>query len=99
MEKFWQTLGEILTSKKHLMAIVGIISLVAGKVGFDADSELLIEIGGLFGALILAQGVADHGVSAAKIAANTQNTQIVTNNSMLGETKLESKTETTEPKS
>lgn len=64
-----QALLDLFTSKKFLAALTAILVYVAGRVGFDIDPSTLDHI---FAALLVyvgAQGVADHGKSAAEVAA------------------------------
>jgi hypothetical protein len=60
---------DLFTSKKFLAALTAIIVYVAGRFGFDVDTAVLDRI---FAALLVyigAQGIADHGKSAAQITA------------------------------
>lgn len=64
-----QALADLFTSKKFLAALTAIIVYVAGRFGFDVDTAALDHI---FAALLVyigAQGVADHGKSAAQVRA------------------------------
>jgi hypothetical protein len=60
---------DLFTSKKFLAAIAAIVIYVSGRFGFDVDPAALDRI---FAALLVyigAQGVADHGKSAALVVA------------------------------
>ena len=64
-----QTLIDLFTSKKFLAALTAVIVYVAGRFGFNVDPSTLDHI---FAALMIyvgAQGVADHGKSAAEVNA------------------------------
>lgn len=59
-----QALLEMLSSKKFLAMIGGVVIAVAGRYGFNIDPAVLdrIEYGVI--AYVAAQGIADHGKSA-----------------------------------
>lgn len=50
--------------------ILGMVTAIGAKYGFKVDPEIYWSIVGLFGLLIGAQGLTDHGKEAAKISAN-----------------------------
>ncbi len=64
-----QTILDLLTSKKFLAALAAIIVYVAGHFGFNVDPALLDRISAALLVYVGAQGIADHGKSAAEIAA------------------------------
>lgn len=67
-----ETLVQLLTSKKVITAVIGVVATIAARKGFELDIELCAAIAGMFGVLIGAQGAADHGKEAAKINAAKQ---------------------------
>ena len=57
-------------SKKFLASVAGVITvLVAELAGVNIPDDLLLGILGLVGAYVLAQGAADHGKEATKVAS------------------------------
>lgn len=64
-----QTLIDLFTSKKFLAALTAVIVYLAGRFGFDVDTPTLDRIFAAFLVYVGAQGIADHGKSAATIAA------------------------------
>lgn len=61
---------DLFTSKKFLTALTAIIVYVAGRFGFDVDTAVLDRIYAALLVYIGAQGIADHGKSAAQITAS-----------------------------
>ncbi len=55
---------------KFWTAVLGILSAIGAKYGFRVDPEVYWSIVGIFGLLIGAQGLTDHGKEAAKITAD-----------------------------
>lgn len=64
-----QALIDMFTSKKFLAALAAVIVYVAGRFGFDVDPGTLDRIVAALLVYVGAQGIADHGKSAAQIAA------------------------------
>ncbi|MCA1833049.1 MAG: hypothetical protein ABR520_11305 [Mycobacteriales bacterium] len=62
-----QTLIDLFTSKKFLTALTAVIVYLAGRFGFDVDTAVLDRVFAAFLVYIGAQGVADHGKSAAEV--------------------------------
>ncbi len=56
LKRLGRALADIVTSKKAIATIVGVVFAAAGQP----------QIGGLIAAYVLAQGVADHGKEAEK---------------------------------
>jgi|TARA_R110000824_G_scaffold296778_1_gene485037 hypothetical protein len=52
-------LKELLSSKKALAAIAGVLVLVAGRIGLNLPEETALEITGIVIAYLLGQGLAD----------------------------------------
>lgn len=70
--------SDLLTSKKFAMTVAAGICYLIGKLGFHADaSELAVALTPFLGYLV-AQGLADHGKSAAQITADNTPTQVIT---------------------
>lgn len=65
----WNTVKDLLKSKKALMALVALIVFVAGRFGLQLDKAELAGVVGPLWAYVIAQGVADKGKEAAKIEA------------------------------
>jgi hypothetical protein len=63
-----QALLDLFTSKKFLAVLAAIIVYVAGRFGFDVDPASLDRIFAALMVYVGAQGIADHGKSAAEIA-------------------------------
>jgi hypothetical protein len=66
-----QALIDLFTSKKFLAALAAIVVYVAGRFGFDVDPASLDRIFTALMVYVGAQGIADHGKSAAEIASKT----------------------------
>jgi len=61
MKAFLEVLKELLTSKKFISAVAGLIVLGCAKIGFNADPNTITGIITLFTALLIGQGAADFG--------------------------------------
>jgi hypothetical protein len=70
----WNTIKEILKSKKALVAIVSVLVWATGKAGWNLDNDTLLGAVTPLWAFIIAQGVADHGKEAAKARAAAEPT-------------------------
>lgn len=80
----------LLSSMKFWTVVLGIISALGAKYGINVDPSVYWSIIGLFGILIGAQGLTDHGKEAAKIAALASTpaaTTVVDNNTAKEEIK------------
>lgn len=99
-----QAIVDLFSSKKFITALVAVAVIIAAKLGWQLDAELLIAIAiaSLFGILLHAQGQADHGKEAARIYADADGDGIpddedetpigdtgITNGNGGGEVKLE----------
>jgi len=58
----------LLRSKKALAMIVGVIATVAGKLGWDIETDQLLLMVSPIIAYILGQSVADHGAQGSNSA-------------------------------
>ena len=63
----WSAVKGILSSRKALAMIVGVVASLVAKIGWDISSEELLTLVSPVIAYILAQGVADHGKEAKKV--------------------------------
>ena len=63
----WDAIRTMLSSKKAIAAIVGVIVVLAGHFGLELPSESVAEIVGLIIAYVLGQGLADIGKEADRI--------------------------------
>lgn len=59
----------LLSSKKFVATITGIIATLVAKIGWEVDGEALAAIVALIVSYVVGQGVADHGKEAAIVAA------------------------------
>lgn len=58
----------LLASKKAVMAVLGVAVWLGGKIGLHFSSAEAFELISPIIAYLLAQGLADHGKEAAKVA-------------------------------
>jgi hypothetical protein len=61
-----QVLKELFASKKFWSAVVGILAVLIGKIGWNVSEEVLWQIVTIIGTLLGAQGLADIGKERAK---------------------------------
>jgi hypothetical protein len=59
----------LFSSMKFWTAVLGLITAIGVKAGFNVDPEVFWAIVGVITAVILGQGLTDHGKEAAKITA------------------------------
>lgn len=59
----------LLSSKKFIAAIIGVIIAIAARYGLNLDPDLVREIVLLLVAYIAAQGISDFGKESARITA------------------------------
>lgn len=71
-----QTLIDLFTSKKFLAALAAIVVYVAGRLGFDVDAVVLDRIVTALLVYVGAQGIADHGKSAAQVSVAADSTPV-----------------------
>jgi hypothetical protein len=62
-------LSRLLTSKKTITLLVGLIATYAAKKGWVLEPDMVEEIIALFGSLIIAQGAQDFGKEGKRIEA------------------------------
>lgn len=65
----WDAFKRMVGSQKFQTALVGVIIAVGLRLGLKVDQTLASEVVGLFAVAVGAQGIADHGKSAAQINA------------------------------
>lgn len=58
----------MLGSKKAVAAMVGMVVALAAKVGLDLEVSAVMTVVGPVIAYVVAQGIADNGKEAAKVA-------------------------------
>lgn len=67
-----QAVIDLFSSKKGIVfaatAIIVLTRPLLAKIGYEIDSEQLIEFLSIAGAYVVGQGIADHGKEAAKIS-------------------------------
>lgn len=66
----WQTVKDLLKSKKALVALIACVVWCAGRFGLDLDKEALLGAVTPLWAFVLGQGIADAGKEAAKLKAD-----------------------------
>lgn len=59
----------LLSSMKFWTAVLGLVTAIGAKAGFNVDPEVFWAIVGVITSVIIGQGLADHGKEAAKITA------------------------------
>lgn len=59
----------LLSSKKFIAAIIGVVIAIAARYGFNVDPDLVREIVAILIAFILSQGISDFGKESARITA------------------------------
>jgi hypothetical protein len=62
----WETVKSMLTSKKVLASIAGVIVAGAARIGLELDTEAVLAVISPIMLYILAQGMADFGKEANK---------------------------------
>jgi hypothetical protein len=61
-----QALIDMLSSKKAIAALLATAAAIAGKLGYNLDTESILTITGPLMAYIVSQGIADHGAQGLK---------------------------------
>lgn len=59
----------LFSSMKFWTAVLGLVTAIGAKAGFNVDPEVFWGIVGVIMAVIVGQGLTDHGKEAAKITA------------------------------
>lgn len=73
-----EALFRLVSSMKFWTVILGLSTAVGAKFGLKVDPDIYWSIVGLFGLLIGAQGLTDHGKEAAKITAAATTNEVLT---------------------
>jgi uncharacterized YccA/Bax inhibitor family protein len=68
MKELKAVIGELLTSKKFISAVSGLIVLLIAKMGFQASPEAITGIIAIISTLLLGQGLADFGKAKEEIS-------------------------------
>lgn len=68
MSAIWLTIREFLTSKKFIVAVAGLIITGAARYNLNLDPDMVQNFVYVIVAYLLAQGWADSGKEAAKVA-------------------------------
>ena len=63
----WKLLGEILTSKKAIATMAGVLIVATNKIGLQLPEEAVTQIIGAIAAYVVSQGMADWGKSAKQL--------------------------------
>jgi len=63
----WKAFGDLIKSKKAIVAICTAIVAFGSKIGWDVSTEELMPIITPLMAYIVGQGIADHGKEKAKM--------------------------------
>jgi hypothetical protein len=60
----WKLLAEILTSKKAIATIAGVLLVATNKIGLNLPEEAVTQIVAAIAAYVVSQGLADFGKAA-----------------------------------
>ena len=60
----WKLIGEILTSKKAIATMAGVLIVATNKIGLQLPEEAVTQIIGAIAAYVVSQGLADFGKTA-----------------------------------
>lgn len=69
MKLIWNTIKQLASSKKAVVAFAAAVAWIGGRFGLHLDQAELAGAVGPLWAYVLAQAVADHGKEAAKLGA------------------------------
>jgi len=61
----WKLIGEVLTSKKAIATIAGVLIVASNRIGLQLPEEAITQIIGAIAAYVVGQGLADLGKNAA----------------------------------
>ena len=64
-----QVIKDLFGSKKFLATLVGILSVLIGKIGWNIADETLTQVVALVASFVVGQSIADFGKEKAKIEA------------------------------
>ena len=90
-------LRELASSKKAAATLAAVLVWLVGRFGFHAAVDDVLPVCGALLTFVLAQGVTDHGKSAAIVAASTMTTTSVASDAAATVVAVESKSVTPTP--
>lgn len=67
MSAIWLMIRELLTSKKFVVFVAGLLITFAAKYGLNLDPDMVQNVIYMIVAYLVGQGIADHGKEAAKV--------------------------------
>jgi len=62
--QMWKLIGEILTSKKAIATLAGVLIVATNKIGLQLPEEAVTQIISAIAAYVVSQGLADFGKAA-----------------------------------
>ena len=62
--RMWNLIGEVLTSKKAIATIAGVLIVASNRIGLQLPEEAVTQIIGAIAAYVVSQGLADFGKAA-----------------------------------
>ena len=62
--RVWKLLSEVLTSKKAIATIAGVLIVSTNRIGLQLPEEAVTQIVGAIAAYVVSQGLADFGKAA-----------------------------------
>ena len=60
----WKLLAEVLTSKKAIATMAGVLIVASNRIGLQLPEEAITQIMGAIAAYVVSQGLADFGKAA-----------------------------------
>ena len=60
----WKLFAEVLTSKKAIATIAGVLLVITNKIGIQLPEEAVTQIVAAIAAYVVSQGLADFGKAA-----------------------------------
>jgi hypothetical protein len=60
----WKLLAEVLTSKKAIATMAGVLIVASNRIGLQLPEEAITQIIGAIAAYVVSQGLADFGKAA-----------------------------------
>ena len=60
----WKLFAEVLTSKKAIATIAGVLLVITNKIGLQLPEEAVTQIVAAIAAYVVSQGLADFGKAA-----------------------------------
>jgi hypothetical protein len=62
--KMWKLVAELLTSKKAIATMAGVLIVASNRIGLQLPEEAITQIIGAIAAYVVSQGLADFGKAA-----------------------------------